>query len=208
MAGGARIALTIDGHAGHAGMPHLTRDPVLAAGHLIVALQSLVSRNVDPTDTAVVSLCTIEGGTAGNQIAGRVVIRGTLRHHRAPVRETIVAGIERICAGIATSFDVAVTPEITPGMGPVINTPVEAGLARMAAEKAQLPLRCDLAPSMAGEDFAFYLQHRPGAFVWIGNGELREGAELHGPHYDFNDAILPVTCRWMAEVAKTALAAN
>jgi amidohydrolase len=208
MAGGARITLTIDGHAGHAGMPHLTRDPVLAAGHLIVALQSIVSRNVDPTDTAVVSLCTIEGGTAGNQIAGRVVIRGTLRHHLGPVRETIVAGIERICAGIATSFDVTVTPEITPGMGPVINTPVEAGLARMAAEKAQLPLRCDLAPSMAGEDFTFYLQHRPGAFVWIGNGELRQGAELHGPHYDFNDSILPVTCRWMAEVAKTALAAN
>jgi amidohydrolase len=66
MASGGRITLTIDGHAGHAGMPHLTRDPVLAAGHLIVALQSIVSRNVDPTDTAVVSLCTIEGGTAPN----------------------------------------------------------------------------------------------------------------------------------------------
>jgi hippurate hydrolase len=93
-------------------------------------------------------------------------------------------------------------------MGPVVNTPTEAGLARMAAEKAQLPLRRDLAPSMAGEDFAYYLQHRPGAFVWIGNGELREGAELHGPQYDFNDSILPAACRWMAEVAKTALAAN
>jgi amidohydrolase len=208
MASGGRITLTIDGHAGHAGMPHLTRDPVLAAGHLIVALQSIVSRNVDPTDTAVVSLCTIEGGTAPNQIAGRVVIRGTLRNHRGPVRETIVEGIERIRAGIATSFDVTVTPEITTGMGPVINTPTEAGLARMAAEKAQLSLRRDLAPSMAGEDFAFYLQHRPGAFVWIGNGELREGAELHGPQYDFNDSILPATCRWMAEVAKTALAAS
>jgi amidohydrolase len=208
MASGGRVTLTIDGHAGHAGMPHLTRDPLLAAGHLIVALQSIISRTVDPIDTAVLSLCTIEGGTAANQIAGRVVIRGTFRNHRAEVRQTIVEGIKRICAGIGTTFDVTVTPEITPGMGPVINTPMEANLACMAAEQAQLPLRRDLKPSMAGEDFAFYLQHRPGAFVWIGNGELREGAELHGPRYDFNDAILPAACRWMAEVAKRALAAN
>jgi hippurate hydrolase len=208
MASGGRVTLTIDGHAGHAGMPHLTRDPVMAAGHLIVALQSIVSRNVDPLDTAVLSLCTIEGGTAPNQIAGRVVIRGTLRNHRGAVKDTIIEGIERTCAGIATSFGVKVTPDIVMGVGTVINTPAEAGFARMAAEKAQAPVRRDLAPSMAGEDFAFYLQHRPGAFVWIGNGELRDGAELHGPRYDFNDAILPVASRWMAEVAKTALAAN
>ncbi|WP_349253756.1 amidohydrolase [Bradyrhizobium sp. CB82] len=208
MASGGRVTLTIEGHAGHAGMPHLTRDPLVAAGHLIVALQSIVSRNVDPLDTAVLSLCAIEGGTASNQIAGRVVIRGTLRHHRSAVKDTIVEGIERTCAGIATSFGVKVTPEIVMGVGTVVNTPAEAGLARIAAEKVQAPLRSDLAPSMAGEDFAFYLQHRPGAFVWIGNGELRDGAELHGPRYDFNDAILPVASHWMAEVAKTALASN
>jgi amidohydrolase len=208
MASGGRVTLTIDGHAGHAGMPHLTHDPMVAAGHLIVALQSIVSRNIDPLDTSVLSLCTIEGGTAPNQIAGRVVLRGTLRNHRGPVRETIVSGIERICAGIATTFNVTVTPEITTGLNPVTNTPTEANLARVAAEKARLPLRSDLPPSMAGEDFTFYLEHRPGAFVWIGNGELLDGAELHGPKYDFNDAILPAASHWMAEVAKAALAVN
>ncbi|MCK1626534.1 amidohydrolase [Bradyrhizobium sp. 147] len=208
MASGGRITITIEGHAGHAGMPHLTRDPVVAAGHLIVALQSITSRSVDPLDTAVVSLCTIEGGTAPNQIAGRVVIRGTLRYHRDAVKDTILEGIERTCAGIATSFGVTVTPEIVWGVGVVINTPAEAELARIAAEKVQAPVRRDLAPSMAGEDFAFYLQQRPGAFVWIGNGDLRDGAELHGPRYDFNDAILPVASGWMAEVAKMALASN
>ncbi|WGD56713.1 amidohydrolase [Bradyrhizobium sp. CB1650] len=208
MASGGRVSITIEGHAGHAGMPHLTRDPVMAAGHLIVALQSIVSRSVDPLDTAVLSLCTIEGGTARNQIAGRVAIGGTMRYHRDAVKSTIVARIEQICAGIATSFGVKVTPEIVMGVGTVINTPAEAGLARLAAEKLQAKLRTDLAPSMAGEDFAFYLQQRPGAFVWIGNGELRDGAELHGPRYDFNDAILPVASGWMAEVAKTALSAN
>jgi len=208
MASGGRITITIEGHAGHAGMPHLTRDPVVAAGHLIVALQSVTSRGVDPLDTAVLSLCTIEGGTAPNQIAGRVTIRGTLRYHREAVKDVILDGIERSCAGIATSFGVKVTPEIVWGVGVVINTPDEADLARIAAEKVQAPVRRDLAPSMAGEDFAHYLQQRPGAFVWIGNGELREGAELHGPRYDFNDAILPVASRWMAEVAKAALASN
>ncbi len=208
MAAGGRVTLTIEGHPGHAGIPHLARDPMVAAGHLIVALQSVVARNVDPLDTAVLSLCMIEGGTAPNQIAGRVTIRGTLRNHRAAVRDTIVEGIERTCAGIATSFGVTVTPEITPGVGATVNHPAEAALARIAAEKVQAPLRRDLAPSMAAEDFAFYLQHRPGAFVWIGNGELRDGAELHGPHYDFNDAILPVASGWMAEVARTALSAN
>ncbi|KYG25062.1 amidohydrolase [Bradyrhizobium sp. AT1] len=208
MASGGRITITIEGHAGHAGMPHLTRDPVVAAGHLIVALQSVVSRSVDPLDTAVLSLCTIDGGTAPNQIAGRVTIRGTLRYHREAVKDVIFEGIELTCAGIATSFGVKVTPEIVWGVGVVVNTPDEAGLARIAAEKVQAPVRRDLAPSMAGEDFAHYLQQRPGAFVWIGNGELRDGAELHGPRYDFNDAILPVASGWMAEVAKAALASN
>jgi amidohydrolase len=208
MASGGRVSITIDGYAGHAGMPHLTRDPVMAAGHLIVALQSIVSRSVDPLDTAVLSLCTLEGGTARNQIAGRVSIGGTLRYHRDAVKDTVVARIEQICAGIATSFGVKVTPEIVIGVGVVINTPAEADLARLAADKVRAELRRDLAPSMAGEDFAHFLSRRPGAFVWIGNGDLRDGAELHGPRYDFNDAILPVASGWMAEVAKAALASN
>ncbi|QHP72257.1 amidohydrolase [Bradyrhizobium sp. LCT2] len=208
MASGGRVTITIEGHAGHAGMPHLTRDPVMAAGHLIVALQSIVARSVDPLDTAVLSLCTIEGGTAPNQIAGKVAIRGTLRFHREAVKDVLLARIGEICAGVATSFGVKVTPEIVMGVGVVVNTPDEAGLARLAAEKVRAEVRRDLAPSMAGEDFAFYLKQRPGAFVWIGNGDLRDGAELHGPRYDFNDAILPVASGWMAEVAKTALASN
>src|SRR5258708_39174338 len=100
MASGGRVTLTIDGHAGHAGMPHLTHDPMVAAGHLIVALQSIVARNIDPLDTGVLSLCTIEGGTAPNQIAGRVVLRSTLRNHRDAAKKAIVGGIERICPGV------------------------------------------------------------------------------------------------------------
>src|SRR4029079_12423587 len=100
MASRGGVTITIDAHAGHAGMPHLTSDPMIAAGHLIVALQSIVSRNIDPLDNAVLSLCAIEGATAPTQIAGRVTIRGTFRNHQRPVRETIINRIENICAGV------------------------------------------------------------------------------------------------------------
>ena len=101
MASGGRVTLTIDGHAGHAGMPHLTSDPMIAAGHLIVALQSIVSRNVDPLDTAVLSLCTIQGGTAANQIAGQIVIRGLFASLDQSAKRS--SPIESICAGVATA---------------------------------------------------------------------------------------------------------
>ena len=96
--------------------------------------------------------------------------------------------------------------EIPTGGVATINTRAEAELAAEAAAGAGLPVRRDLPPSMAGEDFAAYLQHRPGAFVWIGNGPAEPGSELHNPNYDFNDAILPATAGWMAAVAKRALA--
>jgi hippurate hydrolase len=92
--------IVVKGHAGHAALPHLTRDPMLASAHLLVALQSLVSRNVDPLDVAVVSICTMEAGTAANQIPERAVMRGTMRSHRDEVRDAVEDGIRRIAAGI------------------------------------------------------------------------------------------------------------
>ena len=153
MASGGRVTITIEGHAGHAGMPHLTRDPVMAAGHLIVAMQSIVSRSVDPLDTAVLSLCTIEGGTAPNQIAGKVVIRGTLRHHRNDVKDILLARIADICAGIATSFDVKVTPDIVMGVGVTINSPEEADFARMAADKVRAQVQARSCAQHGGRGF-------------------------------------------------------
>ncbi len=206
MAAGARIAITIDGHAGHAAMPHLARDPMVAAGHLLVALQTVVARNVDPLEAAVVSLCTIEGGLAVNQIPRRVVMRGTMRTYRTEVAETVQAAIRRVAAGIGVTYGVETEVEIPPGGVATINTAAEAELAAEAATTLGAPLRRDVPPSMAGEDFAAYLRRKPGAFVWIGNGPAEEGRELHNPGYDFNDAILPASAGWMAGVAKRALA--
>ena len=205
MAAGARVVITMEGHAGHAAMPHLTRDPVLAAAHALVALQSVVSRNIDPMDTAVISICMIDGGMAANQIPHKATMRGTFRTHRVEVHAEVEAAIHRVVAGVAATFGVAGSVEITTGVPGVTNTTADADLAALAAESAGLPVNRALAPTMASEDFGAYLLHRPGAFAWIGNGPSEGGRELHNPNYDFNDAILPTAARFLAAVAKTAL---
>ncbi len=205
MAQGSRLVVTMEGHAGHAAMPHLTRDPVLAAAHALVAMQSVVSRNVDPLDTAVVSVCMLDGGGAANQIPHRAVMRGTFRTHRPAVHAQVEAAVRRIVAGTAATFDVAGSVDIHTGVPGVANAPAEAALAVQAAERAGLPLHRALPPSMASEDFGAYLLERPGAFLWLGNGPAEGGRELHNPHYDFNDAILPVAARYLATLAKAAL---
>ena len=207
MAQGSRVCITMEGHAGHAAMPHLTRDPVLAAAHVLVALQSVVSRNINPMDTAVVSICTLDGGLAANQIPHRATMRGTFRSHRPEIHAAIEAAITRVVAGIGTTFGVTGTAEFTTGVPGVANTPAEADLATAAARAAGLPVHHGLPPSMASEDFGAYLESRPGAFVWIGNGPSDGGRELHNPNYDYNDDILPAASRFLASAAKTALAA-
>ena len=206
MAQGARVAITMEGHAGHAALPHLTRDPVLAAAHALVALQSVVSRNVSPLDSAVISICMLDGGMAANQIPQTAVMRGTFRTHRPEVQAQVDEGIRRVVAGIAATFGVEGSVEINTGVPGVVNSPAEADLAAGAAASAGIPVHRDFLPSMASEDFGAYLQERPGAFAWIGNGPSDGGRELHNPHYDYNDAILPAASRFLASTAKAALA--
>ncbi len=208
MAAGSRVRITLEGHAGHAAMPHLTRDPVLAAAHLLVALQSVVSRTTDPLDSAVLSICRIEGGAAENQIPQRATLAGTFRSHRPAVHQAMEETMRRLTEGIAQGFGMQSTLDLRIGIGPVINHAAEADMAAQAALDAGLALRRDLPPSMASEDFGAFLQQRPGAFVWVGNGPSDGGRELHNPHYDFDDAILPATAGWLAGVARASLLAG
>ena len=205
MAAASRIDIRLDGHAGHAAMPHLARDPMLAAGHLLVALQSVVSRNVDPMETAVVSICTVEGGVAHNQIPSQVRLAGTYRTHSQVVRDQVEGRIRAIAAGIGQTFDVQAEVAIQHGVCVTANSAAEAELAADVATGIGAPVHRDMRPGMAGEDFGWYLQQRPGAFAWIGNGPARPGGELHNPGYDFNDAILPVAATWLAATARRAL---
>jgi len=203
MAAGARLEFRVRGRSGHAALPHQARDPMLAAAHLLIALQSVVSRETDPLDAAVVSICTMQAGSAANQIADEAVMRGTMRSLRAEVRDATEAALRRIAAGVAQTFGTEIEVAVRHGNIVTANTPVEADLAAEAGAAAGLAVRRDMAPAMTGEDFCWFLAEKPGAFVWIGNGP---GPELHNAGYDYNDAILPVAATYLASVAKRALA--
>ena len=205
MASGGRIEFRVKGVSGHAALPHLTRDPVVASAHLLLALQTIVSRNVDPLDAVVISVATMEAGTAANQIPGEAVLRGTMRTLRNQTCDEVEDAIRRVCAGVALSCDVQIEAVLRRGNPVTVNAPAERDMAAEAVVAAGLPLRRDMAPAMTGEDFAWYLEHRPGAFVWIGNGPADDGRGLHNSSYDYNDAILPAAVGYLASVAKRAL---
>ncbi|WP_137177863.1 amidohydrolase [Roseomonas sp. AR75] len=207
MAAGCRFEVTFDGHAAHAALPHLARDPMVAAGHCIVALQSVVARNLDPLAGGVVSITVVEGGEAVNQIPRRVVLKGTARWLLPSAGEAIREGMHRVAQGIAATFGVEATVAWKIGVDPTVNHPAERDLAAEAAATVA-PVRRDMPPAMTGEDFCWFLKEVPGAFVWIGNGPAEDGRELHHPRYDFNDAILPVASGFLAATAKRALAAG
>jgi hippurate hydrolase len=205
MAGGNRVTFTITGHGGHAALPHLTRDPTVAAAHLLLALQSVASRSIDPLDSVVITIGTMQAGSAANQVPQDAMMRGTMRFLREEVRDVAEPAIHRIAEGIAHTFGVSIRVDMPRGNSVTANTPAERDLAAEAVIAAGLELRRDMAPAMTGEDFAWYLQQRPGAFVWIGNGSSDGGRELHNANYDYNDAILPAAAGYLASVARHAL---
>ncbi len=205
MAAGGRIQIEIEGQAGHAAIPHLTRDPVLAAGHVLVGLQSIVSRTVNPVDSGVVSICMIHGGVASNQIPDRVSLAGTLRYFTDASGNLIEEAIRRVVDGVGRMLDVKCSVEIRRGVSATINSAAEAEIAARSVADIGAIGRRDLPPTMASEDFGWYLAERPGAFAWIGNGVTGPGRELHTPGYDFNDEILPVASGWLAATARRAL---
>ena len=133
MASGSRIELHVKGHSGHAALPHLTRDPMVASAHLLLALQTIVSRNVDPLDAAVISIATMEAGTAANQIPGEAFMRGTMRTLRHATRDLVEAAIRRVAAGVALSCDVTIDVTLRRGNPVTANTPAERELAAQAA---------------------------------------------------------------------------
>lgn len=208
MAASARIAIKITGKAGHAAMPHQSRDPLLAAGHLLTALQSISSRAIDPMEAVVVSITTLKTGVAFNQIPDVVTLGGTMRALTIETRDRIETEIERICHGIGLAFGLEVELDLRRTVPPTVNHPEAAETAARAAGAVATSVIRNLKPSLAAEDFAYFLSHRPGAMVWIGNGEDAAGQELHSPTYDFNDDILPIAAGWFAEVAKLDLRAH
>lgn len=202
------LDIGIQGKGGHAAFPHTTHDPVLAGARLVEALQSVVSRRVDPLDSAVVSITTFHAGDTHNVIPSTGRLTGTVRVFRPEVRDAVQAEITRICAGLAQAMNVQIELRYERRYPPTVNTPVEAQIAREAATRlvGAERVHTQLRALMAAEDFAFMLQACPGAYVWIGNGTgSRGGCMVHHPEYDFNDDILAVGSAYWVSLVDTAL---
>ena len=208
MAGGGFFDITVTGRGGHGARPESSIDPVLVAAHIATALQSIVARNVKPTDTAVLSVTQIHGGDAYNVIPPQAVMRGTVRAFSQGTMALLQQNMARIATGVATGFGAEAVVDFRHGFAPVVNDAVEAGfIADTAAELVgEGNVNRNTSLVMGSEDFSFMLERRPGAYIQIGNGEGNGACEIHNPAYDFNDAILPLGASLFARLAERKLA--
>ncbi|HXV26215.1 MAG TPA: M20 aminoacylase family protein [Alphaproteobacteria bacterium] len=209
MAASDELDILLRGTGGHAGFPHRAYDPILAGAHLVTALQSIVSRKIDPLDNAVVSITMFHGGEVGNVIPDRVKLSGSVRTFRPEVQDRIIADINRIASHTAEAFGSVAEIDYRRGYPSTVNSAEETKFACAVAAKVAGSVFSDMPPLMGAEDFSFMLQARPGCFMFIGNGDGPEGGcMVHNPGYDFNDAILPTGVRYWVELVRAALPAG
>jgi hippurate hydrolase len=201
------FAIEITGKGGHAATPQNVKDPILASAYLVNLFQSIVSRDINPMQAAVVSVTEIRGGTSYNIIPDTVRLRGTTRHFLPAVQDRVEARMREICAGVSASFGVAVDMAYERRYPPLVNTDRETDEAVRAATMVAGEGRVliDITPVMTSEDFAFLLKEKPGAYMGIGGGNPRESGRLHQALYDFNDRILPVGASYWATLVETLL---
>ena len=200
------IHIEITGKGGHAARPHQCIDPVLVGSHIVTALHSIVSRNLDPIDSGVISICMFHSGEALNVIPQTAVLQGTARSLTAPVRDLIERRVVEVAEATARLHG-AVAKATYERKYPVTNNhaPQTAFAASVAAGVAGADkVNGNVAPVMGGEDFSFMLEARPGAFIFIGNGNT---AGVHHPNYDFNDEAIPAGISYWARLAETAMPA-
>jgi amidohydrolase len=205
MAAADEITITIEGKGGHGAMPHQGVDPVVVGAQIVTALQTIASRNVDPLDSCVVSVTRFQAGTANNIIPQSAWLNGTVRTLKAATRDRVEKRIHEIAAGLAEASGASARVEYRRGYPPTVNhatqTDFAAGIARKVAGDTHVDANAP--PTMGSEDFSFMLEARPGAFIFIGNGD---SATLHHPSYDFNDEALPYGMSYWVELVETALA--
>ncbi|HEY3433368.1 MAG TPA: M20 aminoacylase family protein [Rhodocyclaceae bacterium] len=208
MAGADRFSITITGRGGHAAMPHQAVDVVLAGSALVQALQSLVSRNTDPLESAVLSVTRFEAGHADNVMPETASLGGTVRTFRPDLQAAMETGMRRVCTGIEATYGVGIEFDYERGYPPTINSDEPAFLCREVARQVAAggEVLTHLKPSMGAEDFAYLAREVPGCYVWLGNGPGEGGCMLHSPHYDFNDSILATGIRYWVRLAERVLA--
>ena len=195
--------ITITGKGSHGAMPETGIDPIVVSAQLIMALQTIVSRRIGATDSAVISVTQVHAGDTWNVIPEEVVLRGTVRTLDARIREFAGTAMREVCDGVAQTHGVKIAFDFRDGYPGVINTPDETQAAITAAASlvGEDNVHTQVKPGMGSEDFAYMLLKRPGAYIVIGGGEGRGDAPVHNPYYDFNDRILPLgAAYWVALV--------
>ncbi len=211
MAAADRITIDIEGKGGHGAHPHQAVDPVLVAGHIITAAQSIVARNVSPIDTAVVSLCAMHAGHPGamSVIPRTAQLVGTVRTFRTATQDMIEKRLGELVASIATAFGASAKLTYERVYPATINSTREALFAADVAGSVvgRENVIDDLDPSMGSEDFSFMLQQRPGAYARLGQGGSGTGPTcfLHDSRYDFNDGVIAIGAGYLAALAERAL---
>ncbi len=201
--------ITLTGRGSHGAMPHHGIDPITTGAELVQKLQTIVSRNVDPLEPAVLSVTKFHSGTAWNIIPNEAVIGGTVRAFSEAVQTQVEQRIRELCEGTAVSHGATISVRYERRYPPTVNTSAEAELcASVAASLVGADrVKRELKPAMGSEDFAWMLQARPGAYMWLGNGTgTVGGCMVHNPGYDFNDAVLPIGAAYWVRLAETALA--
>ena len=212
MAANETLKISIKGKGGHAAMPDQCVEPVVIGAQIITALQSVVSRNVAPLDSAVVSITMLDAGFVSNVIPNDMNLTGSLRYFSTDVGNEVKAKIKKIVEGISHSMGATATFSSTPNYPATVNTPKHAELCANAAAEvvgSSNVLRNEK-PSMGSEDFSFLLNASEGAYIWIGNGLVPEdgpegGCMLHNTEYDFNDEILPLGSSYWVQLVQGIL---
>ena len=203
MAAADQFDIIVTGKGGHAAKPHDTIDPVLVSAQIIVALQSIVSRNLDPLKSGVVSACVVEtDSTAHNVIPQVVTLKGTARSLAPEVRDQLEEGIKRVATNVAAAFGAKAEVQYERGYPVTMNHPDETGYAAEVARAIAGDVNTEMEPMMGGEDFSYMLLERPGAYIFVGNGDT---AMVHHPAYDFDDNAIPAGSSWYAGMVEARM---
>ena len=206
MAAADYVSVEIEGKGGHAARPHLTVDPILVGAQIVQQLQSIVSRNVDPLEAGVVSICVFQAGSTNNVIPQTAKIAGTCRSLTEEVRDLLEKRVREIVDGAARLHGATARLSYHRGYPVTVNHPDQTAFAATVASEVAGTERVNdaLPPMMGAEDFSYMLNARPGAFIFVGNGD---SAGLHHPAYDFNDEVIPLGSSYWVRLVETALPA-
>ena len=203
MAAADQFDITVTGKGGHAAKPHDCIDTTVVAAHMIVALQTIASRNVDPMKQVVVSVCTVEtDSSAHNVIPQTVKMKGTVRTMDAAVQDQVEAAIARVVEGTAMALGAKAEVRYQRGYPVTVNTPENTVFAADVARAVSGTVDTDTPPLMGAEDFSFMLNERPGAYIFLGNGDT---AMVHHPAYNFDDNAIPFGASWYAGMAEARM---